>query len=153
MAKHLNFFKRFFWKHWFKITLTGVTLFWLDSLILIKSAKTMSGVFMRIFTAQIYMELVMTWPDPTPLKSTVPTLKCWTQLVHNILIRLKQALLQNTEIWTLFNLLRVIIKKFKHCFVNFAFISCPLKLCILRDHEKKKLSGKVTQTLLSLKLY
>ena len=51
---------------------------------------------------------VMTWPNPT--KSHVPTLNCWTRLAHSILIRLKQALsLQNTEIWTMFNLLSIII--------------------------------------------
>ena len=37
----------------------------------------------------------------------------------------------------------------KHCFINFAFIFCPWKLCILRDHEIRK----VTQALISLKLY
>jgi len=40
----------------------------------------------------------------------------------------------------------------KHCLINFAFIFCPVQLCILRDHEKE-LSGKVRQALLSLKLY
>jgi len=25
----------------------------------------------------------------------------------------------------------------KHCFINFAFIFCPYKLCILRDHKKE----------------
>ena len=90
----------------------------------------MSGVFMHICTAEIYIELCLKWlcllkkaltfiisqngyhilfvtssngwwHDPTPQKSPVTTLLFWTQLVHNILIRLKQTLLQNTEIWTL----------------------------------------------------
>jgi len=26
----------------------------------------------------------------------------------------------------------------KHCFINFSFIVCTLKLCILRNHEKRK---------------
>jgi len=134
-----------FCKLWFKIRLTHkrAMLFWLhvDSLILILSAKFMSGVCMHLFTAQIYMELCLKWfylnnstftlttcisqngyqiqfvtpsngwwwHDPTPLKSPVQTLNCCTQLAHSILIRLKQALLlQNTEIWTVFNLFKVI---------------------------------------------
>jgi len=50
------------------------------------------------------------WHDPTPWKHPIPTLNCWTQLASSIWIRHKQSSLQNTEIWTLVNLLRVIIR-------------------------------------------
>ena len=96
---------------------------------------------MLIFTAQVYIELCLKWlylfnrafaltisqtgyqilfvtssngwwQDPTTQKSAVSTPNCWTRLAHSILIRLKQALiLQNTKIWTLCKLLRVIKRK------------------------------------------
>jgi len=32
----------------------------------------------------------------------------------------------------------------KHCFIDVAFIVCPLKLCILRDHEKRNYQKRNT---------
>jgi len=72
--------------------------------------------FALIISQNCYQILFITfwnrwWHGPTLLKSSVPTLTCWTQIAHSILIRLKQALpLQNTEIWTEFNLLRIMLR-------------------------------------------
>jgi len=41
----------------------------------------------------------------------------------------------------------------KNCFINFAFIFLSLKVILFYVTMKKKLSGKVTQVFLSLKLY
>jgi len=89
----------------------------------------------------------MTWPNPT--KSPVQILNCWTQLAHSILIGFKEALsLQNTEILTLFNLLRVIIR----ICINISFLILllyfVLENCVFYVTMKKILSEKETQALL-----
>jgi len=92
--------------------------------------KRLSNTICHIF------KWVMTWPDPT--KRPVPTLKCWTQLVHNIWIRLKQALLQNTEIWTLYNLLRVIIGTCINIALVILLLYLVLENCVFYVTMKKE---------------
>jgi len=70
---------------------------------------------------------VMTWPNNT--KRPVPTINCWTQLAYSILIRLKQAFLQTTEIRTLFNWLRVIIRIWINIALLILLLYFVLKIC------------------------
>jgi len=92
----------------------------------------------------------MTWPNPT--KSLVPTLNSLTQLA--ILIRLKQALLQKkTEIWTVFNLLRVIIRICINIALLILLLSGALENSVFYVPMKQETIRKVTQALLSLKLF
>ena len=115
----------------------------LTQAILLKCLYLFNRAFAVIISQNGYQILFVTssngwWPDPTPQKRPVPTLKCWTQLIHNIWIRLKQALLQNTEIWTLYNLLRVIIGTCINIALVILLLYLVLENCVFYVTMKKE---------------
>jgi len=78
-----------------------------------------------------------------PHWKSIPTLNCWTQLAHSIFIRLKQVLsLQNTDIWTSFSLLVVIIKICISIALLILLLYFVLENCVFYVTMKKETIGK-----------